>query len=322
MPPKRASFGDIGDTSTSNDEDTAPAATDTPRTAERKGLIGSAMNLIGRMRSPSRDEAPAAPPPPPPPPPPAPVERPRAASPVHSEAGWATDDMTTASDESWETEPEDDVERRPRAKPLSPDAVAASGKCPTALLPPKLNQKRATPEVEKRKRTRPDALAAAGRCPTALPPPRAATNPATSPISPSKPKRTEPDDADATDGERTASPADLNPDLGGGFVASARAAMVRLYERYNPEKVDEVDTLLTKWPGREAQLLSAVEAKYSREEAATSPSSREVVARDAPAGLPKPADVLAAVMGDAGRTKSPTPERLPREIIFTRDGTP
>jgi len=27
-------------------------------------------------------------------------------------------------------------------------------------------------------------------------------------------------------------------------------------------------------------------------------------------------------MGDAGRTKSPTPERLPREIIFTRDGTP
>ena len=118
--------------------------------------------------------------------------------------------------------------------------------------------------------------------------------------------------ADATDGERTASPADLNPDLGGGFVASARAAMVRLYERYNPEKVDEVDTLLTKWPGREAQLLSAVEAKYSREEAA--PAS--------PAAVPKPADVLAAVMGDAGRTKSPTPERMPREIIFTRDGTP
>ena len=144
-----------------------------------------------------------------------------------------------------------------------------------------------------------------------LPPPRASTNPATSPISPSKPKRTEPDDADATDGERTASPADLNPDLGGGFVASARAAMVRLYERYNPEKVDEVDTLLTKWPGREAQLLSAVEAKYSREEAASSPPA-----------VPKPADVLAAVMGDAGRTKSPTPERLPREIIFTRDGTP
>ena len=68
MPPKRASFGDIGDTSTSNDEDVP--VVDTPRTAERKGLIGSAMNLIGRMRSPSRDEAPAAPPPPPPPPPP------------------------------------------------------------------------------------------------------------------------------------------------------------------------------------------------------------------------------------------------------------
>ena len=312
MPPKRASFGDIGDTSTSNDEDVP--VVDTPGTAERKGLIGSAMNLIGRMRSPSRDEAPAAPPPPPPPPPPpAPApERPRAASPVHSEAGWATDDMTTASDESWETEPEED-EKRPRAKPLSPDAVAAAGKCPTSLPPPKLNQKRATPEVEKRKRSRPDALAAVGRCPTALPPPRASTNPATSPTSPSrKPKRAEPDDADATDGERTASPADLNPDLGGGFVASARAAMVRLYERYNPEKVDEVDTLLTKWPGREAQLLSAVEAKYSREEAA--PAS--------PAAVPKPADVLAAVMGDAGRTKSPTPERMPREIIFTRDGTP
>ena len=79
---------------------------------------------------------------------------------------------------------------------------------------------------------------------------------------------------------RTASPADLNPDLGGGFVASARAAMVRLYERYNPEKVDEVDTLLTKWPGREAQLLSAVEARYSREEAASSPPA-----------VPKPAEV-------------------------------
>ena len=74
MPPKRASFGDIGDTSTSNDEDVP--VVDTPRTAERKGLIGSAMNLIGRMRSPSRDEAPAAPPPPPPPPPPAPVGTP------------------------------------------------------------------------------------------------------------------------------------------------------------------------------------------------------------------------------------------------------
>ena len=190
--------------------------------------------------------------------------------------------------------------------------MAAAGKCPTSLPPPKLNQKRATPEVEKRKPSRPDALAAAGRCPTALPPPRASTNPATSPISPSKPKRAEPDDADATDGERTASPADLNPDLGGGFVASARAPRWCASSATTPEKVDEVDTLLTKWPGREAQLLSAVEAKYSREEAA--PAS--------PAAVPKPADVLAAVMGDAGRTKSPTPERMRREIVFTRDRTP
>ena len=96
------------------------------------------------------------------------------------------------------------------------------------------------------------------------------------------------------------------------FASQCRDQLIQLYERYNPEKVDEVDTLLTKWPGREAQLLSAVEAKYSREEAA--PAS--------PAAVPKPADVLAAVMGDAGRTKSPTPERMPREIIFTRDGTP
>ena len=144
MPPKRASFGDIGDTSTSNDEDVP--VVDTPRTAERKGLIGSAMNLIGRMRSPSRDEAPAAPPPPPPPPP-APVERPRAASPVHSEAGWATDDMTTAGRVLGDG-------ARGRRKEAAREAAvarrrAAAGKCPTSLPPPKLNQKRATLEVEK-----------------------------------------------------------------------------------------------------------------------------------------------------------------------------
>ena len=240
--------------------------------------------------------------------------------------------MTTASDESWETEPEED-EKRPRAKPLSPDAVAAAGKCPTSLPPPKLNQKRATPEVEKRKPSRPDALAAAGRCPTALPPPpRASTkNPATSTPTPVWKSMCrvhrgaiEQADAigradsrrhtDATDGERTASPADLNPDLGGGFVASARAAMVRLYERYNPEKVDEVDTLLTKWPGREAQLLSAVEAKYSREEAA--PAS--------PAAVPKPADVLRRRDGRRGahgrRRPSACRRRSSSRATGRRDG--
>ena len=259
---------------------------DTPRTAERKGLIGSAMNLIGRMRSPSRDEAPAAPAAAAAAAARACTERPRAASPVHSEAGWATDDMTTASDESWETEPEED-EKRPRAKPLSPDAVAAAGKCPTSLPPPKLNQKRATPEVEKRKPSRPDALAAAGRCPTALPPPRASTNPATSPSR----RRIEEAEAEAEagrrrrDGRRAHGVARRSePGFRRRLRRERARAMVRLYERYNPEKVDEVDTLLTKWPGREAQLLSAVEAKYSREEAA--PAS--------PAAVPKPADVLAA----------------------------
>ena len=118
--------------------------------------------------------------------------------------------------------------------------------------------------------------------------------------------RAPPEEADATDGEDTAD--EVDPEIGGGYVASARKALVRLYERYNPEKLDEVDTLLTKYPGREAQLLSAVEAKYAREEGRSANSAR------------KPADVMAAALGDAGRTRSPTPERGPREIIFTRDG--
>ena len=96
------------------------------------------------------------------------------------------------------------------------------------------------------------------------------------------------------------------------FASQCREQLIQLYERYNPDKVKDVDDLLAKYARREPLLISAVEAKYSREEAA--PAS--------PAAVPKPADVLAAVMGDAGRTKSPTPERMPREIIFTRDGTP
>ena len=95
------------------------------------------------------------------------------------------------------------------------------------------------------------------------------------------------------------------------FASQCREQLIQLYERYNPDKVKDVDDLLRKYAGREPLLISAVEAKYSREEAASSPPA-----------VPKPADVLAAVTGDAGRTKSPTPERMPREIIFTRDGTP
>ena len=42
----------------------------------------------------------------------------------------------------------------------------------------------------------------------------------------------------------------------------AAAAIKELYERHDPDRLNEVDALLTKFKGREAQLLQAVTAKY------------------------------------------------------------
>ena len=42
----------------------------------------------------------------------------------------------------------------------------------------------------------------------------------------------------------------------------AAAAIKELYARHDPDKLNEVDALLTKFAGREAQLLQAVTAKY------------------------------------------------------------
>ena len=42
----------------------------------------------------------------------------------------------------------------------------------------------------------------------------------------------------------------------------AAAAIKELYARHDPGKLNEVDALLTKFKGREAQLLQAVTAKY------------------------------------------------------------
>ena len=47
------------------------------------------------------------------------------------------------------------------------------------------------------------------------------------------------------------------------FASQCRAELVQLYERYNPDKVKDVDDLLAKYAGREPLLISAVEAKYS-----------------------------------------------------------
>ena len=46
----------------------------------------------------------------------------------------------------------------------------------------------------------------------------------------------------------------------------AAAAIRRLYERHDAEKLGEVDALLAKFAGREETLLSALEAKYCPEE--------------------------------------------------------
>ena len=42
----------------------------------------------------------------------------------------------------------------------------------------------------------------------------------------------------------------------------AAAAIKELYARHDPDKLKEVDALLKKFAGREAQLLQAVTAKY------------------------------------------------------------
>ena len=47
------------------------------------------------------------------------------------------------------------------------------------------------------------------------------------------------------------------------FASQCREQLIQLYERYNPDKVKDVDDLLRKYAGREPLLISAVEAKYS-----------------------------------------------------------
>ncbi len=47
------------------------------------------------------------------------------------------------------------------------------------------------------------------------------------------------------------------------FASQCREQLIQLYERYNPDKVKDVDDLLAKYAGREPLLISAVEAKYS-----------------------------------------------------------
>ncbi len=47
------------------------------------------------------------------------------------------------------------------------------------------------------------------------------------------------------------------------FASQCRDQLIQLYERYNPDKIKDVDDLLRKYAGREPLLISAVEAKYS-----------------------------------------------------------
>ena len=41
-----------------------------------------------------------------------------------------------------------------------------------------------------------------------------------------------------------------------------RAKIVTFYRQYNPSKVDEVDSIMQKWAGREELLIQALEKKY------------------------------------------------------------
>ena len=53
-----------------------------------------------------------------------------------------------------------------------------------------------------------------------------------------------------------------NPRKSSTSRRSAANELIQLYERYNPDKVKDVDDLLAKYAGREPLLISAVEAKY------------------------------------------------------------
>ena len=45
--------------------------------------------------------------------------------------------------------------------------------------------------------------------------------------------------------------------------AELRAWLVAFYQRHNPEKIDGVDTILTKFQGKEHELVYQLERKYA-----------------------------------------------------------
>ena len=51
---------------------------------------------------------------------------------------------------------------------------------------------------------------------------------------------------------------------------SFRARVVRFYQRYNPSKLADVDDILSKYAGRETEVLAALKSKYGPEPPAPS----------------------------------------------------
>ncbi len=59
-----------------------------------------------------------------------------------------------------------------------------------------------------------------------------------------------------------------------------KAILTQLYQRYNPEKVRDVDFLLKKFEGREAEMIDKIQRKYAALEPFTSPVDADVGGED------------------------------------------
>src|SRR5437667_3257378 len=67
-----------------------------------------------------------------------------------------------------------------------------------------------------------------------------------------------------------------------------RAALVEFYQKHNPEKLKDIDLLLTKYKGREEELLHALRVKYGANKTATQPQPQQPRPQTQPPSQPQP----------------------------------
>ena len=54
----------------------------------------------------------------------------------------------------------------------------------------------------------------------------------------------------------------ISPDDGSDTLRQHRERLVRFYSEYNPEKVGQVEHILSQWRGQEAEMFICLEQKY------------------------------------------------------------